>query len=37
MVTAFTQLLTAFTQLLLSVFSWIRREMRKNMLHVPRH
>ncbi len=37
MVTAFTQLLTTFTQLLLNVFNWIRREMRKNLLHVPRH
>ncbi len=37
MVTAFAQLLTTFTQLLLNVFSWIRREMRKNLIHVSRH
>jgi hypothetical protein len=37
MVTAFTQLLTAFGQLMLNVFSWIRREMRRNLVHVARH
>jgi hypothetical protein len=37
MLTAFTQLLTAFTLLVLRAFSWIQREMRKNLVHVPRH
>jgi hypothetical protein len=37
MVTAFAQLLTTFGHVLFNIFSWIQREMRRNLVHVPRH